>query len=153
MARISEGVFGNRADNISARGLETQVRYKRLITCVSLLALVIVGAVEFRLTKGNTKAAVFDRIEVGMTETEVYAITGGPPKDELNGNYYIIPDDDPDHRIAALHPDEVKLEQWVSEGGRITIGFDKHDRVVDKRYYAIKRPGLFDQMRAWFGRN
>jgi hypothetical protein len=83
---------------------------KLVLVNVALLgALVLFGVAwlcwpRTAITRENT-----DQIQPGMTQAEVHAILGGPPRDESSGPLDL---DEPDEGIADLIR-QARLRQWV----------------------------------------
>lgn len=122
------------------------MRNKYLLTTLALIAVGVAGFVALRPPRVNTTEDVFHRIRNGMTEKEVQGILGGPAGDHLSGKYHASPDE----LRTPPHP-EVRQEEWASEGGKITVGFDKNAVVVEKRYESITPMSFLERVRKWLG--
>ncbi len=83
-----------------------------------------------------------DRIQPGMTETEVDAILGTPAGDYATGTHILF---DPVRvRWGSIYLDDdrpvptVKTERsWISNTGAVLVGFDDTGLVVSKKFMGV----------------
>jgi hypothetical protein len=94
----------------------------------------------------------YEAIRVGMTESEVEALLGGPAGDRSTGRAdFCIAMTREEHE--AFHAALVTKE-WVNDDALIWIGFDQNGR-VNRKFATANRggpPSWFDRVRRWFRR-
>jgi hypothetical protein len=90
---------------------------------------------------GITKAN-FDRIRVGMTESDVQAIFLVPPGDYLSGRRTL-------KGSGAGSGWLVKRSTWVSEEGSFDVFVDPSGKVIRKDYYEVVQPSALQSFRDW----
>ncbi len=121
---------------------------KQLIAAPSVLGLFAVAL--FLLWPGPDPGtrATYDRIQNGMTESEVEAVVGLPP-----GDYATAPTEY-DRGTAGF--EEFKaipgLVQWSGDEGTILVGFDFSWRVAKKAYWPAVGKTEKSTLRSWLRR-
>ena len=102
-------------------GLGRRWRFKLGAAAAAIAALLILGILLHFMWAGIHWEA-FERIQMGMTESQVHALLGGPPRNEDANN-------------PMLHFTRWRGERWEIWRGQhfaIAVYFDQDGRVVDK---------------------
>ncbi|MCI0639819.1 MAG: hypothetical protein L0Y72_08990 [Gemmataceae bacterium] len=109
----------------------------------------------------NSPRGVFDRIEVGMTKSEVEAhlatLEEGKKRSAVSAVIWTVKDGQW-HSIQFRHELLIRLysgtamERRVTHNGIIFVRFDDEARVDGKTWFEFEgRPGLLQRIRSWFG--
>lgn len=131
---------------------DVQVHFRRwLLLAVTLALAGIAGAIflcgraSWPVTRAN-----YNRIKIGMTETEVEAILGGPGEElgPLN-NEDIHADERP--LLIARSPLPHDLRMWTSATHKISVIFDGNRNVVSKSYSRPAAANLPQRIIDWLG--
>jgi hypothetical protein len=108
----------------------------------------------------------FDRLQPGMTGTEVEQILGGPARDEFrepvtvwapkedSTNSYFLRPQAPAPSFFPHAAEESEQRLWVGKEGLIAVLLDKDGRLVGKYYSDVhvpSGPGVMDTVRHVLG--
>lgn len=96
------------------------------------LVLFVVGCLGLVLTpRVDLSNANRDRIEVGMTETEVEAILGGPPGDYSTRDLFVMGVETDGGSLSMTRD---RIEHWCADEGFLSVGFDSNGRLTWTRF-------------------
>jgi hypothetical protein len=115
----------------------------------TVLGMIIGVALILGIRRDRSTWDAYTSIREGMGESEVESLLGGPPADRSTG---------PTDFCVAMTADEQEAfrselvtKEWVNDDALISVGFDRHGRVVRKFCTANRagQPTWLQRVRAW----
>jgi len=106
--------------------LRNTTRCRVLAIAIVLDVLALGWVCFFHLPPRSINRANFERIQVGMTETQVERILGGPA-----GDYTF-------DRILGT-PARGRIQSWTSDLARLVVCFDDQRQVQRKEFFSVRR--------------
>jgi hypothetical protein len=102
------------------------------------------------MIRNGVNRANYERIQVGMTQTEVEAIMGSRARVDLPwlGQEDIAFDERP---LLLLHSPLEAVQYWQSGDHQLTVRYDASGCVVSKYYARHPEVGSFQRFLDWLG--
>jgi hypothetical protein len=118
---------------------------KRIAWLAAGIAILVVAATTYRVVfpPPGIHPGAYERIHLGMFESQVCDLLGGPPRTE-----------DPNHRLHFTRTRGERWEIWRGAHYAVAVYFDQNGRVIDKDLVhddSVNTEPIIDRILYWLG--